>query len=236
MRFPHKCVAILDSETANGLLQPLFYDFGWVILDVITQEILCVRSFVCAEIFLDRELMASAYYAKKIPQYEADIASGKRTLARLSTIRRIFAEDVKNFGVTAIGAYNMSFDKRASNNTERLVTSSKYRWFFPYGLEYFCVWHMACSSILRSKRFIDWAIENECVSAHGNIQTSAEVVYRYLLKNTNFDEKHMGLDDALIETEIFFAVLNSRMKYETSVSPSCWRIPQKRRKELEELA
>lgn len=236
MNFPHDRVLIIDTETANDVAQPLPYDVGWAILDVPTQQIISVHSYVCAEIYLDKELMASAYYAKKIPQYEADLASGKRTLARFSTIRKMLADEIKTFGVTAIGAYNMGFDKRALNNDQRLITSSKYRWFFPYGMDFFCIWHMACSSILRSKRFIEWAEENECVSAHGNIQTSAETAYRYLIKTTNFDEKHMGLDDVIIETEIFFAVLNSRMKYETSISSACWRIPQKRRKELAELA
>ena len=235
MNFPHERVLIIDTETANDISQPLPYDMGWVVLDVPTQQILSTHSYVCAEIYLDKELMISAYYAQKIPQYEADLASGKRTLARLSTIRRVLADEIKAFGITAIGAYNMGFDKRALNNDERLITSSKYRWFFPYGVEFFCIWNMACSSILRSKRFIEWAEENECISAHGNIQTSAETAYRYLLKSVNFDEKHMGLDDVLIETEIFFAVLNSRMKYETAISPACWRIPQKRRKELQGL-
>lgn len=236
MTFPHDRVLIIDTETANDVAQPLPYDVGWVILDVPTQQIISVHSYVCAEIYLDKELMSSAYYAKKIPQYEADLTSGKRTLARFSTIRKVLADEIKTFGVTAVGAYNMGFDKRALNNDERLITSSKYRWFFPYGIEFFCIWHMACSSILRSKRFIEWAEENECISAHGNIQTSAETAYRYLIKTTNFDEKHMGLDDVLIETEIFFAVLNSRMKYDASISAVCWRIPQKRRKELAELA
>ena len=234
MNFPYKRVLIIDTETANSIEQPLPYDMGWAILDVPSQTYLSTHSYVCAEIYLDHELMQSAYYAKKIPQYEEDLASGKRTLARLSTIRKVLADEIKAFGVEAIGAYNMGFDRRALNNDQRLITSSKFRWFFPYEMEYFCIWNMACSSILRSKRFIEWAEENECISAHGNIQTSAEVAYRYLLKNTNFDEQHMGFEDVVIETEIFFAVLNSRMKYETAISPACWRIPQKRRKELAE--
>lgn len=234
--FPHERALIVDTETANDVLCPFPYDIGYAIIDAITKKYLCMRSFVVAEIYLDKEMMSSAYYAKKLPQYETDLKNGTRTLATLATIRRQIVKDIEEFGVTAVGAYNMAFDRRALNNDERLITSSKYRWFLPYGIELFCIWNMACTSILRSKRFIDWAEENDCISPKGNIQTSAEVAYRYLLKTTNFDEAHTALEDVIIEAEIFFAVLDSRMKYETKISPACWRIPQKRRQELKGLA
>ena len=58
---------ISDTETANGLERPLPYDIGYVIFDDKTGRVVCSRSFVVAEIFLNKELMAGAYYAYKMP-------------------------------------------------------------------------------------------------------------------------------------------------------------------------
>lgn len=233
MKFPYDRVLVVDTETANTITEPLPYDISYTIIDINTKEVLSAHAFVVAEIYLDKDLMNTAYYAKKIPLYERDLASGKRTLARLSTIQRIITAEMQMYNVEAVGAYNMNFDKRALNKDERLITSSKYRWFFPYGTEFFCIWAMACSSILRSKRFIQWAIDNACVSACGNIQTSAEVAYRYITKDIEFNEDHMGLEDVAIETEILFKILRSGMRFTLEPSPACWRQTQSRRKELE---
>ena len=52
-----KYVMVIDTETANNVEQPLPYDFGWAVLDTETGEIVRKFSYVCAEIFLDKELM-----------------------------------------------------------------------------------------------------------------------------------------------------------------------------------
>jgi hypothetical protein len=72
------------------------------------------------------------------------------------------------------------------------------------------------------------------ISPAGNLKTSAEVAYRYITKNADFSEEHTGLEDVRIETEILRKVLKGRMKYDTAINAGCWRIPQRRRKELAE--
>ena len=130
-------VLVIDTETTNSLEQPMPYDFGWGIVDISTGEIVRERSFVCAEIFLDKELMSSAYFAEKIPNYWKDIKTGKRKLKTLLNIRKILWKDMKEFNCYKVGAYNMGFDKRASRNDIRFVTGSFLRWFFPYKTEFF---------------------------------------------------------------------------------------------------
>lgn len=225
-------VSILDTETANFVNQPLPYDIGYRILNPVTFETLCERSFVVQETFMDKDLMKSAYYAKKVPQYWEDIKSGKREMKRITTIRKIMAEDFKKYNVTMVGAYNMGFDKRAVNNGIRYNTYSQYRWFLPYGVELFDIWHGACSSFLRSKHFINWALKNGFVSDKGNIQTSAEVAYKYITKNLDFVESHTGLEDVAIETEIFKKIFRCKMKFDFSLVGSPWRIVQNYRYEM----
>ena len=225
-------IIILDTETANFVNSPIPYDVGYQVLNVETKSVLERRSYVLQETFMDKDLMSSAYYAKKIPQYWEDIKSGKREMKRITTVKKIVAADMKKYNVTMVGAYNMAFDKRATNNGIRYNTYSFYRWFFPYGTEFFDIWNMACSSFLRSKHFIKWALKNGFVSAAGNIQTSAEVAYRYITKNVNFIENHTGLEDVEIEIEIFFKVLRCKMNYDSTIVGCPWRIVQNARKEF----
>ena len=54
--------------------------------------------------------MNSSYYANKIPQYWEDIKSGKRVLTSFYNIRKTLLEDIAEFEVEEIYAYNMRFD------------------------------------------------------------------------------------------------------------------------------
>ena len=214
---------IIDTETANSIECPLPYDVGYIIFDDETGEELCSRSFVVEEIFNDGELMASAYYAEKIPLYLAKLAAGECISLPIAAIRRRLAEDCKTYNVTAVGAYNMGFDRRATRNDVRYISGSLIKWFFPYGVETFCIWNMACTSILRTEDYIFWAMENGLVSSKLNIQTSAEAAYRYITKDNTFDEAHTGLEDARIEKAIYMAIRNSGMAYDASVKAFPWR-------------
>ena len=226
-------VMIIDTETANDVSQPLPYDIGYAILDTETDEILVERSFVVAEIFFDKELMENSYFAEKIPAYWSDIRNGKRIIKGLWNIRKTLHADMKEYHVSKVGAYNMGFDKRATNNDARFITGSFLRWFFPYRTKFFCIWNMACSSILNTSHYINYAIENGFVSDKGNISTSAENAYRYIINDPTFEESHTGLEDVRIEIEIMKAVFDSEMEYDDKIYSACWRIPNKLRKQME---
>ena len=226
-------VMIIDTETANSIEQPFPYDIGYAIVDTETKEILLKRSFVVAEIFLDRELMEMSYYAEKIPLYWNEIKEGKRTMKGICNIRKQIKEDLCSYDVHKVGAYNMGFDRRATRNDINYITASLIKWFFPYGIEYFCIWNMACSSILNTEKFVNFAVTNGLVSDKGNISTSAETAYKFVTNNLQFVESHTGLEDVEIETEIFFAVLNSGLPYDDKLYSACWLIPQRKRREME---
>lgn len=227
-------VMVLDTETANTIEQPLPYDFGWAVVDTLTGEILCEKSFIVAEIFFDKDLMSQAYFAEKIPQYWKEIKQGKRTITSLLKIRKELFDCIKTYSVKEIGAYNMGFDKRASNNNVRYITSSFLRWFFPYNVKFFCIWHMACTSFLNTFDYIKFALENGFVSEAGNIQTSAEVAYRYLINDVTFEESHTGLEDVKIETAILLKCLEiGGEEMQTGINSACWQKVQRVRKQIE---
>ena len=224
---------VIDTETANTIEQPLPYDIGYAICDRYG-NIVVERSFVVAEIFLDhKEMMKSAYFAEKIPHYWEDIKNGTREIKSIFNIRKQIKADMKEWNVKKVGAYNMGFDKRALNNVIRYCSKSLIRWFFPFGTEYFCIWHMACQVVLNSTSYIKFALQNGFVSEKDNILTSAEVCYRFLTKQVDFIESHTGLEDVHIEVEIMAKCFSTHKKMDKKINSACWRLPQKKRKELD---
>ena len=95
-------VLVIDTETANSVEQPLPYDVGYAIVDTETGEIFTEKSFVVAEIFLDKELMKDAYFAEKIPQYWDDIKAGKRIMKSICNIRKAIKSDMKKYNVIKV--------------------------------------------------------------------------------------------------------------------------------------
>ena len=224
---------VIDTETCNTLEQPMPYDIGYAICDRYG-NIAIEKSFVVAEMFLDRkDLMQSAYFAEKIPQYWEDIKNGKRVIKTLWNIRKELHDDMKEFGVKKVGAYNMGFDKRALNNITRYTTKSFCRWFFPFGTEYFCIWNMACQVLLNSTSYVKFAMQNGLQSDKGNLLTSAESCYKWLKNKVDFIEEHTGLEDVKIEIEIMAKCFSTHKKMDKSIYSACWRLPQRKAKELE---
>lgn len=228
-----KYFVVLDTETMNTVEQPLPYDIGWVICDRFG-NIFEERSFVVAETFLDmKDVMKSAYYAEKIPQYWEDIKSGNRVIKPMWTIRRTLIDDMKKYNTKRVGAYNVGFDKRALNNLVRYTSKSWLRWFFPFGTEFFDIWNMACSMLLNTKTYIEFALKNGLVSEADNIQTSAECAYKFITKDTEFSEEHKGLEDVKIEVAVMASCYKTHKKIENSVNSACWRKVQRKRKEMD---
>lgn len=224
---------ILDTETCNTIEQPLPYDIGWAICDK-NGNILIERSFLVAEVFLDmKDVMQSAYYAEKIPNYWDDVKKNLRTIAPMWKIRKIMLQDMKEYNVKTVGAYNMGFDKRALNNLMRYVSKSWCRWWFPFGTEFICIWSMACDVLLNRTTYIRFALNNGFISDANNIFTSAECAYKYITKNIDFKESHTGLEDVKIEIEIMTKCFKQHKKMTTNINSSCWRKVQKKRKELD---
>ena len=227
-----KYFIVLDTETANSVEQPLPYDIGWVITDK-QGNIYEKRSYVVYEIYCEqRELMKSAYYAEKLPQYEKELKSRQRKLAGIWTIRRQLLKDMKAYETKEVWAYNMGFDKRALNNDIRYITKSWARWFFPYGTEFKCIWNVACQLLLARKSYIKFAEENNFVSPKGNILTNAECCYRYITKEIEFKESHTGLEDTLIETAILAYCFKQHKKFDSKIYTACWMTVQKKRKKM----
>lgn len=216
-------ILVLDTETANTITTEngldmsdvLVYDCGWAVVDRYG-EVYETVSYVNRDIFLyERELMRSAYYAKKIPIYFRDIQAGNRKVASLYEIRKALLETLDKWKIVHVCAHNAKFDRNALNRTQSYVTKSKYRWFVPFDR---IIWwdsmKMAQSVVAKMPTYIKYCEKNGYTTKTGKPRVTAEVLYRFITKNPKFKESHTGLEDVLIEKEIMAYCFRQHKKME----------------------
>lgn len=222
-------VLMLDTETANTLVEiidaivgedgkiitpakkkmdmsnVLVYDCGFAVIDT-HGGVYETASYVNREIFCDeRDLMRTAYYGWKIPKYVEDLRAGRRKMANWYEIRQAILDVLEKYGITEVAAHNARFDHNALNITERYITASKYRYFFPFGsIEFWDTMKMAQDVIVPMPSYVKFCEENGYMVRPGKPRVTAEVLYRFISGNTEFEESHTGLEDVLIEAQILW--------------------------------
>ena len=193
---------MLDTETTNSLDDPICYDVGFAVVDK-EGAIYETHSFVVAEVFLNEELMESAYFIEKVPQYWEDIKKDTRKLAKFNTIRKVLAETMKKYNTNIVIAHNARFDYRSTAKTQRYLTKSKYRYFLPYGTEVWDTLKMAREVLKNDVDYDNFCYNNNYVTKRGRKRFTAEILYRFFTGDNDFVESHTGLEDVTIEKVIF---------------------------------
>lgn len=193
------------------------YDFGYIVRDR-KGNIYEKRSFIIYDIYVgEKTCMNSAYYKNKIPMYEADLKKGSRKMVTFNTARKIFLEDIKKYNVTECFAHNMRFDYGTLNTTIRWITKSKMRYFFPYGIK-ICDTLKMSRQVLNTPTYKKWCVKNNELTKRKQPKMTAESLYKFITKNTEFKESHTALEDVLIESEILTACFKKHKK----LQPLLW--------------
>jgi len=202
-------IIVLDTETCNLFptekVQPgnnLTYDVGFSLVEPATGNILLRRSYVVREIFFGEiERMKSSYYAEKLPRYYADIAEGKREVRSFFEIMNELSALCKAEKVVAICAHNARFDVDALNTTARYLTGL----YSVRALPNVEIWDsMKMWNAVKPARYNEFCEENGYMTKHRppRVRLTAEIIYRFIVGDNDFEESHTALEDVEIETKI----------------------------------
>lgn len=206
----------LDTETANSLDDPFVYNLAGAIHDKLG-VVYATFSFIITDIFYGcADLMQTAYYAEKIPQYIEGLQNGAYFPVTFKQAKFFIRELCEQYNVKAIVAHNAPFDYKALNKTERYISSSEYRYFLPYGIPLYDTLTMARDTIGKQKSYIAWCRANDKMKSKNCPRLTAEILYQYLSGNHDFIEEHTALADVLIEKEIFVACMRQHKKMRKS--------------------
>lgn len=189
----------LDVE--NGQV----YDLGMQVVDK-DGYVYDEYSIVNGDVFWNMpDAMKEAYFADKRPQYVADILAGKRKVLNTWQMYKLVKKLCEEYNIKACIAHNARFDIKVLNSTMRYQTKSRCRWFFPYGIPIWDTMKMANDTICKQKRYIEFCKENGYMTNHATprVRKTAEIIWRYLTDDVDFEEEHTGLADVTIEAQIF---------------------------------
>lgn len=215
-----KQIIVLDSETCNihktEEVLPgnnLTYNIGWEAVVPTTGEVLEQHSYIVPEIFMGEwQKMQSAYYADKIPQYWAGLATGEYIMKSFFEIVNELIRYCKENNVVAICAHNARFDIDALNTTAEWLTGYKFRVLS--GIEIWDSMKMARSIFNNRPSYKNFCQENGFMTRHKTprCQMTAEVLYRFITQDITFEEEHTALEDVKIEVEIVRACYRAHKK------------------------
>lgn len=194
---------ILDTET-TGLDKPFCYDCSWVVLNMDSQQLVDFRANVVEQVWHNLPLFESAYYKEKRQKYVDMMRKHDAVMDKWGYIMQKLARDIKKYNVTEIYAYNSDFDDK--------VITYNCNWFRCNNpleqIAVYDIWGYASEYITNQGEYKAFCEANQYFTDSGNYKGSAEIVYRYMKKDTEFIEEHMGLFDADIEAKILCECVN----------------------------
>ena len=208
-------IFMCDTETAGEIMNALVYDFGGGTTTLKNGALYDTLNYINFNVFYEKkDMMESAYYADKLPAYRDEIWDGEREVFDIVDIRARVHKYFKNHNITVVCAHNARFDVRALNNSIREATNGRIKYFFPYRIEVWDTLKMARQALSKMPTYIKFCETNGFMTNHAKPRPryTAEVIYRFITKNVNFEEAHTGLRDVEIETEILAYLVKQHKK------------------------
>ena len=229
-------VTVLDTETTGlddipGLAFPLIYDIRWILADKNGNKLI-EREFIVQEIFYN-PIMKNAYYGDKIPAYVARVTKADILVKPFREILALLEHDFNLVKHNTLMAYNIAFDLRALRSTAiycGILERGEKDWtkLFSKPMPIQDIWSLAVETILRKKwDYITFIDENGFFTETGNPKTSAEIVYRFLTGETDYQEHHTALEDCKIEYDIAITALRTKKPFTEGILYNPWRIISK---------
>ena len=144
--------------------------------------------------------------------------NNKYCYSSVEKVKELILKDCLQYRINEIWSYTL-FDKSA---LKRLFQDDFQ--VLEKSIAFYDIVPAIVHTSLLNKRYVKWCKKNGYVTEKGNIQTKAEIVYRYLTGKTNFKEEHTALSDSEIEFEILLSAINSGKKIDRKEKRPSWKV------------
>lgn len=205
-------ILIFDTETTD-ITKPFCYNLGYTVKDTETKETLIKRDFVIEQIWSNKPLFESAYYAEKRQLYVSKMRGKTARLLKWGYAIGYMIQDIKNFDIENFYAYNSDFDTRVFDfNAEWYKTRNP----LDYG-KTFDIWGYTSELILQglASEYVDFVKANNLFTDSGNISNNADTWGKYFY-GIEWNEEHTALADSEIESKILFYAIDNGLELNTS--------------------
>ena len=216
-------IMVFDTETIS-VNKPYCYNIGYVIYDTDGKKVLVKREFVVEQVWNNRPLFDTAYYAEKRPLYVSAMRGRQAEMKKYGHIQSQMIRDIQNYKVDGAYAFNSPFDDKVFNfNADRYGCRNALDTIPVFDIRGYAIKYLA------DGQYKDFCNENENVmgadgktkkfiTESNGYKTTAESFYCYLTGETEFDEAHAALADSEIELEILKACIEKGAAWQTEYS------------------
>lgn len=215
---------VLDVEGMSSLIP---YNVGYIIADrygqIYKEYSYALPQNVCVNVMRCNETQqAIEMTARNIQEILLDYGNSffkrKYKCVGNEEFKKRFIKSIKKNKVKKIYAYNVTFDKTTLKN----LFGDDFNEVFK-DIKFIDIMPIVLRTNLLTKKYCNFCIANGFITEKGNIQTKAEVVYKYLFNDLTFEEEHTGLADVLIEYKILLKAFNTHKKIDSTPCQT-WRI------------
>lgn len=211
---------ILDTETTTDARAP--FDIAYTIIDR-AGHVVEQKNYLVEEMFNNpvcrHMLLFDKYSKNKMDKYIPILQACGAT--PFAAIREEMRDVIKEYNCVVV-AYNAKFDYECLTN---FAQSLGFKNFFKDSTEIWDLWNIALHTIADSSRYVKFCEVNGFSNEKGNLKSSAEVMYRFLIDDVSFVESHTALDDTEIEAAIMSACLRRHKKLKTDYVGQVFRHP-----------
>lgn len=210
-----KYILMVDTETVGNIDSCLPYDISVKVYNLQKKQVVFQQTYIIKELFENKVLMSTAYFACKIPFYENELNNYSKNFILLDSknVLEELNKIIALYNISIMSAYNSNFDYNTINRLYDLAqVKNKFK-----NLLQLDIWQLVLEYFELDKNtfnnYKNFAKSNNLVTEKGtNYQSNVESLTKWLSQNINFIEHHTGLSDIANEIDILNWVVNRYKK------------------------
>ena len=195
-------ILVFDTETVD-VEHAFCYNVGYTIVNIETREKLLKRDYVIEQVWENKMLFSTSYYAEKKQLYINALRGRKASIKHWGHTMQRMIKDIQEFNVEFAYAFNSPFDVRVFDfNSEWFKTSN--------ALDYVKTIDIRglINKLLFSEEYQAFCEENGLYTESGNYSGNAESLTKFIRQDIDFVEDHTALSDSLIEADIILYMID----------------------------
>lgn len=195
-------ILVFDTETVD-VEHAFCYNVGYTIVNLETKEKLIKRDYVIEQVWENKMLFSTAYYAEKKQLYINALRGRKATIKHWGHTMQRMIKDIQEYNVEFAYAFNSPFDVRVFDFNSEWFKSSN-------ALDYVETIDIRglINKLLFSDEYKAFCEENGFYTESGNYSGNAETLTKFIRQDIDFVEDHTALSDSLIEADIILYMID----------------------------
>lgn len=195
-------ILVFDTETVD-VEHAFCYNVGYTIVNIETREKLLKRDYVIEQVWENKMLFSTSYYAEKKQLYINALRGRKASIKHWGHTMQRMIKDIQEYNVEFAYAFNSPFDVRVFDFNSEWFKSSN-------ALDYVQTIDIRglINKLLFSDEYKAFCEENGFYTESGNYSGNAETLTKFIRQDIDFVEDHTALSDSLIEADIILYMID----------------------------